>query len=268
MRAPAKFTAAPGNMPRLSQSKRDSWSAFCSHRLGIIAIGTALVASPAHADQTILAADNGTVGCVASAKDLTRISLEGDQFASISKIATGNADEDFKIVNEPNRGDIYLSVPDGYQKSRLSFFGTTRKGYVYKFVCDVRGEEAEQLFVANGAIQAEEARHTLQPAPPEQTATRLAQAMYRGEPIEGFEQVAAVLEPVRIGQLEVQQIEQYQGQNLRGLVLRVRNKSREPVKLDEQILSARGAVAFMAPVSELAPNGSSAVYLIQKAGAR
>jgi conjugal transfer pilus assembly protein TraB len=41
------------------------------------------------ADQSIPAADNGTVACLASAKDLTRISLAGDQFASVSKIGAG-----------------------------------------------------------------------------------------------------------------------------------------------------------------------------------
>lgn len=245
-----------------------SKAVFCARLLAVVPIGICLAASPALADRTVLAADNGTVACVASAKDLTRISLEGDQFASVSKISTGNDDEDFKIVNEPTRGDIYLSVPDGYVKPKLSFFGTTRKGYVYKFVCEVRGEEAEQLFVANGALQTEEEQLTLRPASPEEAATRLVQAMYRGETIEGFEQVAAVLAPVRIGQLEVQQIGQYRGEDLRGLILTVRNRSREPVELDEQVLSSRGAVAFMAPVSELAPNATSAVYLIQKAGAR
>jgi hypothetical protein len=99
------------------------------------------------ADQSIPAADNGTVACTASAKDLTRISLAGDQFASVSKISTGNPAEDFKIVNEPVRGDIYISVPDGFTKPNLSFFGTTRKGFVYKFLCQVRGNDAEQVFV-------------------------------------------------------------------------------------------------------------------------
>jgi len=264
MRTPAKFTLAPKDWMQMSQSG----PAIRTRCLAVLSIGTCMMASPACADQTVLAADNGTVGCVASAKDLTRISLESDQFASVSKISTGNADEDVKIVNEPNRGDIYLSVPDGYQKSRLSFFGTTRKGFVYKFVCEVRGEEAEQIFVANNAIQAEVARQTLRPLSPDETAIRLIRAMYRGEAIESFEQVAAVLAPVRIGKLEVQQIGQYRGKDLRGLVLRVRNTSREPITLDEQVLSARGAVAFMAPVTELAPNTSSAVYLIQKAGAR
>lgn len=264
MHAPAIWPNVSISVARLLRSN----GAVGAHLSAVLSVGACMAANPALADQSVRATDNGTVGCIASAKDLTRISLAGDQFASVSKISTGNAEDDFKIVNEPTRGDIYLSVPDGYGKSKLSFFGTTRKGYVYKFVCEVRGEETEQLFVTNSAIQAEDERQALRPTSPEETATRLVQAMYRGEAIEGFEQVAAVLAPVRIGNLEVQQIGQYQGENLRGLILRVRNTAREPVKLDEQVLSARGAVAFMAPVGELAPNAVSAVYLIQNAGAR
>ena len=56
----------------------------------LICLGALSLASPALADQSIPVADNGTVACVASAKDLTRISLAGDQFASVSKISTGN----------------------------------------------------------------------------------------------------------------------------------------------------------------------------------
>ncbi|NLR40558.1 type-F conjugative transfer system secretin TraK [Novosphingobium sp. ERW19] len=264
MHAPAIWPNVSISVARLLRSN----GALRAHLSAILSVGACLVAKPALADQSVRATDNGTVGCIASAKDLTRISLAGDQFASVSRISTGNAEDDFKIVNEPTRGDIYLSVPDGYAKQKLSFFGTTRKGYVYKFVCEVRGEEAEQLFVTNSAIQAQDERQALRPKSPEETATRLVQAMYRGEAIDGFEQAAAVLAPVRIGKLEVQQIGQYQGENLRGLILRVRNTAREPIKLDEQVLSARGAVAFMAPVSELAPNAVSAVYLIHKAGAR
>jgi len=124
----------------------------------LICLGALCLASPALADQNVVAADNGTVQCVASAKDLTRISLAGDQFSSVSKITTGIPTEDFKVVNEPVRGDIYISVPDGFVRPNLSFFGTTRKGFVYKFVCQVRGADAEQVFIANSAVKAEQAR--------------------------------------------------------------------------------------------------------------
>ncbi|MCW1384620.1 type-F conjugative transfer system secretin TraK [Novosphingobium sp. KCTC 2891] len=234
----------------------------------LICLGTLCLAAPAMADQSIPAADNGTVACIASAKDLTRISLAGDQFASVSKISTGNPAEDFKIVNEPMRGDIYLSVPDGFVKPNLSFFGTTRKGYVYKFVCQVRGNDAEQVFVTNTAIKAEAARDWEVRSSPEDSAVRLAQAMYRSETIEGFEVRQDVLEPVTVGKLEVQQVGEYRGADLKGLVLRVRNTGRGALPLDENMLAAKGAVAFMTPVSELAPGQAAAVYLIQSNGGR
>jgi conjugal transfer pilus assembly protein TraK len=214
------------------------------------------------------AADNGTVACVASAKDLTRISLAGDQFASVSKISTGNPAEDFKIVNEPVRGDIYISVPDGFTKPNLSFFGTTRKGFVYKFLCQVRGNDAEQVFVTNTAIKAEAARDWEVRSSPEDTAVRLAQAMYRSETIEGFEIRQSVLEPVAVGKLEVQQVGEYRGADLKGLILRVRNTGREALPLDENLLAGRTSVAFMTPVSKLAPGQAAAVYLIQSNGAQ
>lgn len=244
--------------------------AFAGRPIGamLIAIGLASLASPALADQNVLTADNGTVQCVASAKDLTRISLAGDQFASVSKISTGNPAEDFKIVNEPVRGDIYISVPDGFPRAAISFFGTTRKGYVYKFVCQVRGQDAEQVFVANEAIAQDSARDWELRTSPEDAAVRLAQAMYRGEPIDGYDMRASVLEPVRLGPLEVQQVGEWRGAELKGLVLKVRNAGRTAQNLDETMLAARGNLAFMTPVSAIGPGEETAVYLIQSNGAR
>ena len=81
-------------------------------------------------DQTLMASDGSQVECSASARDLTRISLVEDEFASVSKINTGNPADDFSVVNEPVRGDIYLSVPDGFARPALSFFATSKRGYV------------------------------------------------------------------------------------------------------------------------------------------
>jgi conjugal transfer pilus assembly protein TraK len=236
--------------------------------LGVLLVGLGLfaVSSPAFADQSVLAKDNGQVDCIASAKDLTRISLNGDQFASVSKISTGVPTEDFQIVNEPVRGDIYLSVPDGFSKPQLSFFGTTRKGFVYKFLCKVRGNDAEQIFITNAALDVEKARDWEVRTSPDETAVRLGLAMYAGETIEGFEITHAVLEPVRVGKLQVQQVSEYRGSEIRGTVLRVRNLSKQAVTLDQSMISAGGAVAFIAPVPELAPGQDSAVYLIQSNG--
>ena len=118
----------------------------------LIASGLVLTASPALADETILVADNGEVRCQASKSDLTRISLKDDQFVSVSRVQSGIESEDFSIVHEPTRGDIYISVPQGYAKPNISFFGTTQNGFVYKFDCQVAVEAAVQVFVANADI--------------------------------------------------------------------------------------------------------------------
>src|SRR3546814_16796144 len=116
-----------------------------------------------------MASDSAQVDCQASAKDLTRISLVEDEFASVSKISTGNPIDDFSVVNEPVRGDIYLSVPDGFVRSALSFFATSKRGYVYKFVCRIGGDQAAPVFVSNTAIANERAAEN---GPPEKLGQR------------------------------------------------------------------------------------------------
>jgi conjugal transfer pilus assembly protein TraK len=107
-----------------------------SRLLHITGAALLLVCGPAvAADETLLAVDNGEVTCSVSATGLTRVSLKDDRFASVSKLTTGVETEDFTVVNEPTRGDIYISLPEGYAKPGVSFFGTTAKGFVYKFAC-------------------------------------------------------------------------------------------------------------------------------------
>ena len=68
------------------------------------------------------------------------------------------------------------------------------------------------------------------------------------------------------GNLKELSVKNYE--KLKGLILRVRNSGREAQVLNENMLAARGAVAFMTPVSELAAGQETAVYLIQENGGR
>lgn len=79
---------------------------------GLIGAAAILTARPALADQYKMAADNARVDCTVSRHELTRISLIGDQIAAVSKVAAGGPYNDFSVVNEPIRGDIYVAVPD------------------------------------------------------------------------------------------------------------------------------------------------------------
>jgi len=104
------------------------------------------------ADQFKQAADGASIECAVSARELTRFALIDDQFASVSKISTGTPYNDFAVTNEPLRGDIYVSVPETYAARSISFFATTKKGFVYKVSCQVEPVPAVQVFITNPAI--------------------------------------------------------------------------------------------------------------------
>ena len=243
---------------------------FGSRLLGasVIAICGLAIATPAFADQTLMASDNSRVDCIASSRDLTRISLVGDELASVSKLQTGNPSEDFSVVNEPVRGDIYVSVPEGFTPKVLSFFATSKKGYVYKFACRLTGEEAQQVFVANPAIagdKPDETRIAAAPDPQEQ-AVKLVQAMYSSSIPDGYRMRQPVLNAVHVGDLKVQMIAEYRGPTLIGKVIRIENNARSPRVLTEGVVAPSNAVAITIAEPNLAPGASTTAYIVLPAG--
>ena len=211
----------------------------------LIASGLVLTASPALADETILVADNGEVRCQASKSDLTRISLKDDQFVSVSRVQSGIESEDFSIVHEPTRGDIYISVPQGYAKPNISFFGTTQNGFVYKFDCQVAVEAAVQVFVANADVERPQARpETLQAnASLDDRAVGLVRAMFEQRSVSGFEISDAARAPVNVGAIKVQLLSEYRSPTMTGKVLRIENTGDAPISLQEELIAGDGAIA-------------------------
>ena len=145
----------------------------------------AAAATPAHAaDQFKQAADGAAIECSVSARELTRFALIDDQFASVSKISTGTPYNDFAVTNEPVRGDIYVSVPETYAARSISFFATTKRGFVYKVACRVEQIPAAQIFVTNPAIAKTKAADWESQTPLETSAVRLIQAMANDRSVE------------------------------------------------------------------------------------
>lgn len=236
----------------------------------LLAVGCVLMTEPAWADQTVMAADGSQVDCAASAKDLTRMSLVEDEFASVSKISTGNPQDDFSVVNEPVRGDIYLSVPEGFGRQALSFFATSKRGYVYKFVCRIVGDQAVQVFISNPAIAADRASENATPqtasVSPWDTAVELVQAMYSNSIVDGFEMRQRALRPVYVGNLKVQMIAEYRGSDLTGRVLRIENKSDAPITLTEATVAPTSALAVSIAEPKLDPGKVTMAYLVSQNG--
>ncbi|MEE4208886.1 MAG: type-F conjugative transfer system secretin TraK [Parvularcula sp.] len=238
-------------------------------------VGTAIVAAslalPAHtalADESILAVDNGEVRCKASKTDLTRIALKDDRFVSVSRVQSGVGEQDFSIVHEPNRGDIYISVPEGYTRPNISFFGTTQKGFVYKFDCQVGGDKAVQVFIGNADVE--------NPAPAPETlaaygslqerAVGLVRSMFEQRPVIGFEISDAPRAPVNVGDLKVQLMTEYRSPTMTGKVLRIENTGASPMVLGEHLIAGDGAIAIAISNHNLASGQATAAYVVVPQG--
>ncbi len=236
--------------------------------LGVTMIGAAfLIAQTARADETVMVEDNSRVACMASEKDLTRISLIGDEFASVSKVQPTNPLDDFSVVNEPTRGDIYLSVPEGFRLKLLSFFGTTKKGYVYKFGCRIEAIEAQQIFVSNPLAMAKtEAVTESEEAAPDadETAVRLIQAMASKEIVPGYRMRRSALVPVQAGDLTVQLVAEYEGLDVVGRVVRIENSSSAPVEITEGRIAPADALAVSIANPKLAPRQATSAYVVTR----
>lgn len=240
---------------------------------GVIALALSMAASPAFADQALTVDDNARIECVASKNDLTRISLVGDEFASVSKVQAESPLDDFSVVNEPTRGDIYVSVPSGYRPKALSFFGTSKKGFVYKFACRVDVVEAQQIFLTNPGAAQETAKAQLaqddgEAPDADETAVRLIQSMAEQRVVPGFKMERAALVPVKSGSLTVQLIAEYRGIDLTGRVVRIENTGKAAVELTEGLVAPSDALAVAIANPRLEGRQVTTAYVVVRKGPR
>jgi conjugal transfer pilus assembly protein TraK len=231
----------------------------------LLAAAFAMAASPAFADEYVQAVDNGQVACTLSSRELTRIALVGDAFASVSKI-TGAPLEDFTVTNEPIRGDIYLSVPVGFLGSRVSFFATSKKGFVYKFSCSLGGPDAAQVFVTNPAVAIETASATEARLSPRDAAVRLIQAMAASATVDGYQLSQPAGTAVRVGDLTIRLIAEQRGAALVGKTFRIDNRSARPVTVKAADIAPLGTIAVSIENAELKSGQATTAYLVGRAG--
>jgi conjugal transfer pilus assembly protein TraK len=228
----------------------------------LAALAVSLAAVPAHADQFVEAADNATIACELARGELTRIALVGDGFANVSKIASGFPYNDFQVTHEPVRGDIYISVPPQYAASKVSFFATSKAGYVYKFACRLGSDEATQVFITNPALAKVEAAEWETAASPEDAAVRLIEAMASDAVLPGYRARAELSAPRRTEGIEVQLVAEYEGDALTGQHFLVRNLGKESLVLAAEREAPAGALAFAYGRDSLNPGEATSAFLV------
>jgi conjugal transfer pilus assembly protein TraK len=210
-------------------------------------------------------ADNGTVHCEASAKDLTRISLKDDQFASVSKVQAPILPTIFRWSTSRCAGHLPLRrqwlfqaddllLRDDAQRLRLQIHLRRRR------------LDARQVFIANADVEHPRPVGEQWPAglSAQDASSRLIAAMYAQKPIEGFDITWRALVPVNIDALVVQMVGQYVGASYTGKLLKITNRGAKPAVLTEDKVAPADAIAVSITNPRLAPGEATTAFIVQR----
>ena len=236
--------------------------------LSSLAFAAAMIA-PADAQQLLEASDGQVISGYVSATGVTRLSFVGDAAASI-QMGQGGDGPGFSIVHEPAKGDLYLTlVRDprrGERASAASFFVTTREGFTYQVELAAREVPSTQISIRNPEIALKAAQAKTASDPQEVRIVTLTRAMWSGLTIDGYGIERPYQRERAAGSLRMSVSAVYEGRDLTGRVLTVRNNTPGAVSVDEALFMAPGVLSVTLKGKRTLQSGESAQILIVDQG--
>lgn len=225
-----------------------------------VALGGSAVSSAAWADQRLQVVDGGEVPCTLSLHGITRISAIGDAFVTDIKRSASDGNAEFSVANENTRGDIYVSMPDGYAGHGVSFFAITRKGFVYKLQCQVSDLPSQQIFIENP--QAQEGAAASANGSAWEQPLLLIKAMGEGRPMPGYTASSGPAQAVFVGPAQVQIVSVYTGATYVGKRIEITNVGRSTITLTKEEIAPPGHVVFSMSQWTLKPHEKATAYVV------
>lgn len=229
---------------------------------------SALIA-PAEAQQLLEATDGEVVSGYVSATGVTRLSFLGDAASSV-QMGQGGDGPGFSIVHEPAKGDLYLTLVrdprQGERASAASFFVTTREGFTYQVELAARDVPSTQISIRNPEIALKAAQAKASADPQEVRIVALTRAMWSGLTADGY-RIERPYQRERVaGSLRLSVNAVYEGRDLTGRVLTVRNNTPGVVTVDEAVFMAPGVLSVTLKGHRSLASGETAQILIVDQG--
>jgi len=223
-----------------------------------LAVMSLCFALPTFATQLKLATDNKTVEAKISAKELTRIFVDGDRIVQVRGVEGA-----YTLNKDNSQGAIYIQPTPAYRARAFNIFITTEQGHTYPLFLlplDVPSEtiRLKPITAANAAAEHWETNSSY-----EQTLVDLITAMVNRARPEGFAvvDVSKVL-PSQTGVLKVYLKTAYLGKRLRGEILHIFNKSNSTVHLAERQFYTANTRALALFDQDIAPQQSTYLYRV------
>lgn len=220
------------------------------------------------AEQLVNVSEGGVVQGHVSSTGVTRISFVGDEAASI-QMAKGGEGPGFSIAHEPTTGDLYLTLSRapyrGEGVGAASFFVTTRSGYTYQMELAAREVPSTQLRIRNEELVLQTAQTADVKKPLENRVVSLTRAMWNSALADGYKIKRPHRRERAAGSLRLMPLSVYEGSDLNGRIINVRNTSTGVISLSEQMFMAPGVVSVVIKgARELGSNESATIMIVDR----
>jgi hypothetical protein len=238
----------------------------------------ALISGAACADT--IAARDGRFEADVSARNITRIAIEGEKVVTVRKIDDAQGPK-VSVDVDGSTGDVFVNFDGDVVGRTFSVFLTTQSGKTLEAVLSPRDRDAQTVLVrvvgeaAGSPAQAGEEEESGRPAPapadgrgerhegyPE-ILTALIRLMFNGVDAPGVERLALNTAPKSAGAFQMQVVETYSVGDLRGTILSLRNTSPIGQPLNARTFLARGVLAAAVSHETVEPGQYARVYIVE-----
>ena len=224
-----------------------------------------LLVGAANAEQLVEVTDGGVVNGSVSATGVTRVSFINDQAASV-QLSQGGAGPGFSIAHEPTTGDLYLTLARdprrGEAPGAASFFVTTRQGFTYQVELAAKNIPSTQIEIRNPEMRMRAAEKVMADTPMIDRVVSLNRAMWNGALMEGYQLKRPLRRERAAGTLRLTPAAIYEGPDLTGRVLEIRNPSPGTIDISEDVFMAPGVVSVVIKGPRTLEAGGRASVLI------
>lgn len=154
-------------------------------RLMALMAGLVAVTSEAMAAQLRLAESDAEIVAVISAREVSRIALEGDRIASLAAVPQG-----FSIDHDADTGDLYIVPNPGFKITGLvNMFITSEAGRSYQLLLEPRDIPSEQIIIRNSKLPVADPAEV--GAPRREELGNLVRAVITGALLDSYNRAAA-----------------------------------------------------------------------------
>ena len=211
-------------------------------------IALMLFAVPAaQAAQLRIAENDAEIVAIISAKEVSRIALEGDRIISLATVPRG-----FSIDHDEVTGDLFLvPILGSTLKHPINLFITSERGFSYQLLLEPRDLPSEQIIIRNPTARKTPDKPS---SPRREELARLMKAAITGAFIDDYKRAAAKADSPIANRADIVGIEVWQGDDFEAV--RVKSITGQPLPSADSFTPNAAAVW-------VAKDGSEAIIITE-----